>query len=62
MTWSNGLAKACEKFTMWAGPRGTTGHSGPNGKSMGDRISAEGQWQSTIGENLAYGTLNGKES
>lgn len=62
MTWSNGLGSACQKFVNVAGPSGATGHSSPNGDSMSDRISAEGSWQSTIGENLAYGDRDGKKS
>jgi len=43
LTWSNGLAKACQKFVNWAGPGGIVSHSGPNGKSFVDRINAEGK-------------------
>jgi len=62
MTWSNGMANACQIFIDWQGPSGETGHTGPNGKTMSERISEQGQWVSSIGENMAYGKLDGKES
>ena len=62
MTWSNGMAKACQLFAEWSGPNGIIGHNGPNGKSMAARIEEQGTWQRSIGENVAYGHLNGKES
>jgi uncharacterized protein YkwD len=34
MTWSNGMAKACQKFIDKAGPSGAVGHSVPGGRSM----------------------------
>jgi len=60
--WSNGLARACQKFGMWAGPNGILGHSGPNGKNMGDRINAEGKFTGHAGETIGYGSINGKDA
>merc|ERR1711990_1274330 len=44
------------------GPLGKIGHYGPNGKSMSDRIEAEGEWMGHIGENMAYGSKDPKAS
>ena len=62
MTWSNGIAAACQKFIDKAGPVGTFGHTGPDGSTMVTRLNAEGKWLSIIGENLAYGSQNGKKT
>ena len=62
ITWSNGMAKACQLFVEWSGPNGVVSHIGPSGKSMADRLDEQGTWSTAIGENLAYGYLNGKES
>ena len=57
MIWSNSMAKACQIFVSWAGPRGTVGHYGPSGKSMSDRLDAQGEWISTIGKELLYNII-----
>lgn len=62
MTWSNGMANACQKFVDKAGPSGAVGHSVPGGGSMSERINAEGKWSGGAGENLAYGDRDGKNS
>jgi uncharacterized protein YkwD len=62
MTWSNGMAAACQKFIDKAGPVGTLSHTGPDGSTLKTRINAEGNWKKNLGENLSYGSQDGKKS
>jgi uncharacterized protein YkwD len=63
MGWSNGLSKTCQDFSDWAGPKGKMGHTGPTvGEQMWDRASKHGQWSGMVGENLSYGSKNGKDA
>ena len=43
------------------GAVGSFGHTSPSGESMSDRIEKCGMWESTIGENIAYGTDKGQD-
>ncbi|HRN53059.1 MAG TPA: hypothetical protein PK788_06150, partial [Gemmatimonadaceae bacterium] len=52
LTWEDGLWRAAGDHVRDQGPRGSTGHSGNDGSSMGQRISRYGQWQSTAAENI----------
>ncbi|HRQ78234.1 MAG TPA: CAP domain-containing protein [Gemmatimonadaceae bacterium] len=58
LTWEDGLWRAAGDHVRDQGPRGSTGHSGNDGSSMGQRISRYGQWQSTAAENIDYGSAN----
>ena len=43
------------------GASGSFGHTSPSGESMDDRIKKCGDWESTIGENIAYGVVSGQD-
>ena len=62
MEWSNAIAKACQLFVEDVGPKGVTGHDSSNGDNFWKRISDQGTINGSAAENLAYGSLNGKDS
>lgn len=55
LQWSDPLAKAALYLAKEQGPKGETGHTGPCGSTMTQRIEDEMEWEATIGENIAYG-------
>ena len=58
LAWEDGLWRAAGDHVRDQGPRGSPGHSGNDGSSMGQRMSRYGQWQSTAAENIDYGSAN----
>lgn len=52
---AEGLARAAEDHVLAQGPTGATGHTGPKGDRMTDRIDARGTWSGSIGEAISYG-------
>lgn len=52
---SRGLSQAAMDHARDQGRTGQTGHTGSDRSSMSDRIERHGDWQRTIGENIAYG-------
>jgi len=52
---SKGLSLAARDHARDQGKTGQTGHTGSDKSTMGQRIERYGQWQSTAGENIAYG-------
>jgi len=52
---SRGLSQAARDHVEDAGPRGLLGHTGTDGSSLESRVSRYGTWQEIIGENIAYG-------
>jgi uncharacterized protein YkwD len=58
LTWEDGLWRAAGDHVRDQGPRGSTGHTGNDGSSMGQRMSRYGRWQSTAAENIDYGSAN----
>ena len=61
MQWDQLLGFASKVLADEQGPTTQTGHTGPNGSTMQSRIETFGQWQTTIGENIAYGNTNAQE-
>ena len=61
MEWDQYLGFAAKDLAVEQGPTGQTGHTGPNGSTMQTRIAKYGQFITTIGENIAYGTTGGRE-
>lgn len=55
LTWSEGLSKAATDLAAEQGKSGDTGHVGKQSGDMKTRIERHGHWQTTIGENIAYG-------
>ncbi len=53
--WSEGLSRAARQLVLEQGPTGQTGHKGPGGSLMRDRILNHGLHQSLIGEVINYG-------
>ncbi len=55
LTLSKGLSLAARDHAKDQGKTGQTGHTGSDKSTMGQRIERYGQWESTAGENIAYG-------
>ena len=58
---SKGLSLAARDLTAPQGASGGFGHTGPDGSSPSDRIERHGQWESVIGENVAYGQRTARD-
>ena len=58
---SKGLSLAARDLTAAQGAAGGFGHTGPDGSTPSDRIERHGQWDSVIGENVAYGQRTARE-
>jgi hypothetical protein len=52
---SKGLSLAARDLVKDRGPKGLTGHTGRDDKSMFDRMNGYGQWEEKAGEFLSYG-------
>ena len=50
---------ACKDHVEDIGPRGVTSHVSIDGSSFFDRIEKYGQWETTAGENIMFGSGNG---
>ncbi len=55
LTWNATLATAAQKHSDYMNSTGNFSHTGENGSSAGDRISAEGYNWMAYGENIAEG-------
>lgn len=51
---SKPLSLAAKSHASDIGPKGMTSHEGSNGSTIETRISKQGKWKKTIGENLAF--------
>ena len=58
---SRGLSLAARDLLAPQGASGEFGHKGPDGSTPSDRIGRHGQWESVIGENVAYGQRTARE-
>lgn len=61
LSWEDALWRAARDHARDQGPSGSTGHTGSDGSSMGQRMSRYGQWQSTAAENIDYGSENARD-
>jgi hypothetical protein len=61
MTWADGMWLAAYDHCSDCGPTGLTGHTGSDDSSFTDRMSRYGTWQTTAGENIAYGNNDAME-
>ena len=59
LTWSSGIAKACQDHVMDHGPIGARGHDGTDGSDPGSRMARYGRVEFGWSENCAYGVSTG---
>jgi uncharacterized protein YkwD len=59
--YSRGLSLAARDLIAPQGASGGFGHTGPDGSTPSDRIERHGQWESVIGENVAYGQRTARD-
>lgn len=57
---SEGMSRGAGDHVREQGPAGLTGHDSANGEKPWDRVSRYGKWQRTIGENISYGSDDGR--
>lgn len=53
---SESLARAAQDFVKEQGPTGQTGHRGPTGSTLEQRLARHGEYTSVAGEVINYGT------
>ena len=58
---SRGLSLAARDLVAPQGASGGFGHTGHDGSTPSDRIERHGQWESVIGENVAYGQRTARD-
>jgi len=58
---SRGLSLAARDLVAPQGASGGLGHRGPDGSTPSGRIERHGQWDSIIGENVAYGQRTARD-
>jgi len=58
---SRGLSLAARDLIAPQGASGGFGHTGPDGSTPSERIERHGQWESVIGENVAYGQRTARD-
>jgi len=58
---SRGLSLAARDLVAPQGASGGFGHTGPDGSTPSGRIERHGQWESVIGENVAYGQRTARD-
>jgi uncharacterized protein YkwD len=61
LAYSRGLSLAARDLVAAQGASGGFGHRGPDGSMPSDRIERHGQWESAIGENVAYGQRTARD-
>ncbi len=59
--YSKGLSLAARDLVAPQGASGGFGHTGPDGSTPAGRIERHGQWESVIGENVAYGQRTARD-
>ena len=59
--YSRGLSLAARDLVAPQGASGGFGHTGPDGSTPSERIERHGQWESVIGENVAYGQRTARD-
>ncbi len=59
--YSRGLSLAARDLVAPQGASGGFGHTGPDGSTPSERIERHGQWESAIGENVAYGQRTARD-
>jgi len=59
--YSRGLSLAARDLVAPQGASGGFGHRGPDGSMPSDRIERHGNWESVIGENIAYGQSTARD-
>jgi uncharacterized protein YkwD len=59
--YSRGLSLAARDLVAPQGASGGFGHTGPDGSTPSERIERHGQWESVIGENVAYGQQTARD-
>jgi len=59
--YSRGLSLAARDLVAAQGASGGFGHRGHDGSMPSDRIERHGQWESAIGENVAYGQRTARD-
>jgi len=55
LRWNEGLSHAARQLVLEQGPTGQTGHKGPAGSTVRDRVLKFGLHQSLLGEVINYG-------
>jgi uncharacterized protein YkwD len=55
LEFSTGLSLAARDHVNDLGPKGTVGHNGADGSDPFERMKRYGEWETTAGENIAFG-------
>jgi uncharacterized protein YkwD len=61
LTSSKGMSKGATDHAMDQGATGAFGHEGRDGSFAGERVNRYGEWQGSVGENIAYGHGSARE-
>lgn len=58
---SRGMSQAAKDLVEAQGNAGALGHISPDKSNPGERVNRYGQWEKTVGENIAYGPTGAKD-
>jgi uncharacterized protein YkwD len=61
LEWRDGLARAAQDHCEDIGATGAFSHDGSDGSSMSDRVARYGEWQTTCGENISFGSSTAED-